>query len=261
MPVETLKRYGRWGVVAGASEGLGAAFATALAARGHDLVLLARREAVLTALAEELKGKHQVNVRILACDLADPSFATSLRGITDDLDVGIGIYNAAYSFIAPLLDKPVEEALRVVDVNCRGPLLFTHAIAPGMVARKRGGLVLMASIAGFTGSASLAAYAATKAFNIVLGQSLWVELKPHGIDVLTSCAGAIRTPNYARTGMREAPGTMDASEVAESTLVALGGGPVYVPGLVNKMAAVMLGRLLTRRRALKIMSDASSGLS
>jgi short-subunit dehydrogenase len=261
MAIDTVKRYGRWGVVAGASEGLGAAFADALAARGHDLVLLARRKAVLTQVAEDLRARHKVTVRLLACDLADASFATALRAVTDELDVGIGIYNAAFSYVAPLLDRPVEESLRIVDVNCRGPLLLTHALGPGMVSRRRGALVLMASIAGFTGSAALAAYAASKAFNIVLGQSLWVELKPHGIDVLTSCAGAIRTPNYGRTGMREAPGTMDASDVAERTLATLGSGPIYVPGMVNKLASVMLGRLLTRRRALKIMSDASRSLS
>ncbi len=257
----SVARYGPWAVVAGASEGLGAAFASALAARGHHLILLARREALLTTLAEELKGKHGVEARCIAADLANPAFAERLRAATADLDVGIGVYNAAYSFIAPLLERPAAEALQVVDVNCRGPLLFTHALAPGMIARGRGGLVLMASIAGLFGSAKIQTYAASKAFNIVLANGLWAELRPKGVDVLASCAGAIRTPNYLRTTKREAPGTLDASVVAESTLDRLGRGPLYIPGGVNKLASFMLGRVMSRRRAVTIMSNASADLT
>jgi short-subunit dehydrogenase len=134
-------RYGKWAVVAGASEGLGAAFATGLAARGYDLLLLARRAPLLAELSEQLQSKHHVTVRTMACDLADPGFADALTAATEGLEVGVAVYNAAYAFIGPFLDKPLEEALRVVDVNVRGPIRFVHALAPAMVARGRGGLV------------------------------------------------------------------------------------------------------------------------
>ncbi|HSP18942.1 MAG TPA: SDR family NAD(P)-dependent oxidoreductase, partial [Myxococcaceae bacterium] len=165
MPVlpSFVERYGRWAVVAGASEGLGAAFAEALALRGMSLVLLARRADVLETLAADLRGRRAVEVRTLACDLADASFGARLAATCAELEVGLAVYNAAYSFVAPLLDRPLEDALRVVDVNVRGPLRFVHTLVPGMVARRRGALILMSSLAGFQGSPRLDAYASSKA--------------------------------------------------------------------------------------------------
>ena len=254
------ERYGRWAVVAGASEGLGAAFAEALAARGHGLVLLARRGDVLGALAVDIAARHRVEVRPVACDLADPSFVDALAGATSDVEVGVAVYNAAYSFVAPLLERPLEEALRVVDVNIRGPLRFAHLLVPPMISRRRGALVFMSSLAGFQGSPKLAAYAASKAFLSILGESLWAELAPHGVDVVASCAGAIRTPGYAKALQKEAPGTLDASAVVDATLGAIGHGPVVVPGAVNKLATFYLRRIATRRGAIGIMGKSVAGL-
>jgi short-subunit dehydrogenase len=169
------ERYGPYAVVAGASEGLGAAFAEAIARRGLGLVLIARRAEVLTSLAQELTTAHRVDVRAAAFDLGAETFTESLRAATEGLDVGLAVYNAAYSFIAPLLERPLDDALRVVDVNCRGPLRFVHALAPAMVTRKRGGVVLMSSLAGFQGGPRLATYAASKAFTVILGESLWAR--------------------------------------------------------------------------------------
>ncbi|MBL8994172.1 MAG: SDR family NAD(P)-dependent oxidoreductase [Spirochaetia bacterium] len=254
------KKYGPWAAVAGASEGLGAAFAEALASRKINLILLARREAMLAGLAESLQKKHGVEIRTAICDLADPGFPEVLKKASAGIEVGLGIYNAAYSFIGPLLDKPLESALRVVDVNIRGPLYFLHTLGPAMKERGRGGLVLMSSIAGFQGSPRLATYAASKAFNIVLGESLWSELKSHGVDVLVTCAGAIRTPNYNATQTGEAPGTLEPSAVAEKTLRSLGKGPIAVPGFVNQLARFFLGRLLSRRGAVGVMDRSTKGL-
>lgn len=254
------ERYGRWAVVAGASEGLGAAFADAFASRAMSLVLLARRADVLAALAADLRTRHGVEVKTIACDLADASFADTLARETSDLDVGVGVYNAAYSFVAPLLERPLDDALRVVDVNVRGPLRFAHALVPGMLARKRGALVLMSSLAGFQGSPKLSVYAASKAFNTILGESLWAELAPKGIDVVASCAGAIRTPGYAKALKKEAPGTLDAAEVVEQTLAALGRGPIVIPGGVNKLASFVLRRIATRASAIGVMGRSVSGL-
>jgi uncharacterized protein len=120
--------------------------------------------------------------------------------------------------------------------------------------------VLMSSLAGFQGSPKLAAYAASKAFNTVLGESLWAELATRGVDVIASCAGAIRTPGYAKTLQKEAPGTLDASEVVERTLAALGHGPIVIPGVTNKLASHLLRRLLSRRAAIGIMGRSVTGL-
>jgi short-subunit dehydrogenase len=260
MSTPFVERYGPWAVVAGASEGLGAAFARDLAARGLHLVLLARRAALLDELAATLRRDHGVEVRVVAVDLAEPSLTERLAAATDGIAVGLAVYNAAYSTVGPLLERPLDDALRVVDVNVRAPLRFVHALAPAMVARGRGGLVLMSSLAGFQGSPRLAAYAASKAFNLVLGESLWSELRPRGVDVLVSCAGAIRTPSYLAAAAREAPGTLDAAEVAALTLDALGRGPIVVPGGVNKLARFFLGRLLSRRGAVDVMRRSTADL-
>ncbi|MBI5536713.1 MAG: SDR family NAD(P)-dependent oxidoreductase [Deltaproteobacteria bacterium] len=251
---------GSWAVVAGSSEGLGAAFARALASHGFNLILLARRPQPLEALAAELREARSIETRAVPCDLGSPDMGQRLCEAMSGIEVELGVYNAAYSFVGPLLDKPLEEALRVVDVNIRGPLQFVHAVAPGMVARGHGGLVLMSSIAGLQGAPHLAAYAASKAFNIVLGESLWAELKPKGVDVVVSCAGAIRTPGYLKTATKDAPGTLDPQQVAEQTLAALGKGPRVIPGGTNKLAAFLLTRMLTRRGAISMMGSSTTAL-
>ena len=262
MSTPFVSRYGPWAVVAGASEGLGAAFAEALAARGMNLLLLARRAELLAEVKERLSVTTTVEVRTAACDLAQADLAVVLEGLTRDLEVGLAIYNAAYAPIGPVLSRSTDELLRVIDVNVRGPLVFARTLAPPMVARGRGGIALMSSLAGFQGAPRIATYAASKAFNIVLGEGLWSELSPAGVDVLVSCAGAIRTPGYARSSIKgDAPGTLDASVVAEKTLNSLGRGPTVVPGATNQLARFFLGRLLPRRAAIAIMAKNTKDLS
>ncbi|MGM0576016.1 MAG: SDR family NAD(P)-dependent oxidoreductase [Myxococcota bacterium] len=254
-------RFGRWAIVAGASEGLGAAFSEAVARRGMSVVAVARRTGPLEATAGRLRETYGVEVEALSLDVAARDFADRLAGLAREREVGLGIYNAACAPVGALLDKAPEELMTAVDVNVRGPLLFARMLGPEMAARGRGGLVLMSSLAGFQGSPRLATYAATKAFNTVLGESLWAEWRAHGVDVLASCAGAIRTPGYAEASGGDAPGTLDADVVAERTLAALGRGPRVVPGFVNKIASLTVGRWLPRRAAVRIMAASTKDLT
>jgi short-subunit dehydrogenase len=254
-------KYGPWAVVAGASAGLGAAFATALAARGVHLLLLARREDLLEDVAARLRASAKVAVRTAVCDLARPDLSSALDALTSNLEIGLGVYNAAFAPVGEVLHRSVDDLVRVVDVNVRGPLVFARALAPHMVARGRGGIVLMSSLAGFQGAPRIASYAASKAFIRVLGEGLWRELRPHNVDVIVSAAGAIRTPGYAMSAGGEAPGILDADAVAEQTLDALGHGPVVVPGSTNQIARFVLGRLLPRRAAIAIMARSTRELS
>ena len=262
MSASFVSKYGPWAIVAGASEGLGAAFAAAIAARGLNLLLLARRGEVLATVAEDLRGRFPVEVRTAACDMARPDLADALAALTADIQVGLGVYNAAFATMGDLHARPMAELMQVVDVNVRAPMIFARTLAPAMVARGRGGLALMSSLAGFQGAPNIAPYAASKAFNTVLGESLWSELTPLGVDVTVCCAGAIRTPGYAAAAAgAEAPGTLDASRVAEDALDGLGHGPVVVPGGVNKLARFVLGRLLPRRAAIAIMAQSTRTLT
>lgn len=254
-------RYGPWAVVAGASEGLGAAFARALAQRGLHLVLLARRAEQLEAVAEGLRRDHGVEVRTMVCDLARPDLEHVLRQATALLDVGVAVYNAAFVPVGEFIEQDPEALRMAVDVNVHGPLTLARSIAPAMVARQRGAIILMSSLAGLQGTPRLAAYAGSKAFNNVLAESLWAELRPHGVDVVASCAGAIRTPGYVRTSRREAPGTLSAAEVAERTLAGLGRGPRVVPGWLNRLVSVVFSRVLPRRLAILVMGANTKDLT
>ena len=120
----------------------------------------------------------------------------------------------------------------------------------------------MSSLAGNQGSPKIATYAASKAFNIILAEGLWNELKRHNIDVLVCCAGAITTPGYVNAKTtKEAPGTLDAANVAKKTLKRLGKGPTTVPGRINKIARFLMGRLFPRKFAISIMDKNTQNLS
>jgi short-subunit dehydrogenase len=258
---EFARRYGPWAVVAGASEGLGAAFARGLGRRGLHLLLIARRAEKLEAVADEIRAELGVEVQTLAIDLSQADLSDRLRAATALLKVGLVVYNAAYAPVGDFIDRTPEELGRVVDVNVRGPLLVTRGLVGPMVARGRGAVVLMSSLAGLQGTPRVATYAASKAFNIILAEGLWHELRGRGVDVIASCAGAIRTPGYAGAAGKDAPGTLDPEVVVERTLAAVGRGPRVVPGLINKIASLLVGRWLPRRLSIAVMASSTRDLT
>ena len=179
------------------------------------------------------------------------------RRTAADIEAGVLVYNAAVSQMGRFVTMEPDALERMVRVNVHGPLTFLQALLPPMHERGRGAVVLMSSLAGMQGSPGIAAYAATKAFNTVPGESLWHELRAQGIDVVVSCAGAIRTPGYVRTYGRDAPGILAPEAVASQTLAALGKGPRVVPGLLNRIVVQVSGRLLSRKAAIRLMANTS----
>ncbi len=255
------EKYGPYALVAGGSDGLGATFAEGLARRGLSLVLLARQEERLNATAARLRNSYDVDVIAVAADMAD---FENVRERIGELTASIGllVYDAAYAPIGRFEDVTEDQLAQAAAVNVRAPLLLTKLLSAPMIERGHGGIVLMSSLAGSQGSPNIAAYAATKAFNTILAEGLWSELKPRGVDVLACVAGAILTPGYQQAeGTKPAPGTLDAETVAEQALQALGKGPTVVPGAVNKIGRFALTRLLSRRTAIAIMSKNTGGLS
>jgi short-subunit dehydrogenase len=252
-------QYGPWALIAGASVGLGAEFARQLAAQGLHLVLVARRTGPLEAHARAVAAEFGVQTRTVSFDLADPDVARVLGERTSDIEVGLLVYNAAFSPIARHLEQDLADKVRVIDVNCRAPLFLVHAFGKPMVARRRGGIILMSSMAGLQGSALIATYAATKAYNRVLGEGLWDELREHGVDVLAFCAGATRTPNYEasrpkKTNFLSAP--MEPTTVVSQALAALGKRPSAIAGRTNRITGFVMSRLLPRRVAVETMGKA-----
>lgn len=260
MAVE-LKRYGAWALIAGASEGLGAAYARTLAGQGLNLVLAARRREPLDALAGELQSACHVDVRCHDGDLASMAFLEALTAACADLDLGVVICNAAQAPIGDFASRDREDLMRVVDVNVRAPVVLLRALLPAMKQRGRGAVVIMSSFTGNLGTPGIAAYASSKAFLRVLGESLWYELKGSGVDVVVCSAGAVRTPGYRAAAGKDAPGTLDAEQVVEKTLRALGHGPVVMPGFVNRLATLAMARLFPRRASIAILVRSTGGLA
>jgi short-subunit dehydrogenase len=256
-------KYGPWALVAGAAVGLGAEYARQIAARGVSVVLIDRDGAPLERTAEEIRRAHRVDVRTLTLDLARDDVAAAVTSGVHGLEVGLLVYNAAVGTVAPYLEMTPAHVDMMLDVNCRGPLRLVHALVPPMVARGRGGVVLMSSMSGNFGSAQLTVYAATKAFTLVFGDALWAELAPHGVDVLVVQPGSTRTPGWLSSQPSE-PGAeimpaMDPADVVREALGTLGTEPRVIPGDANRQGAELLGQL-PRRQAIEMMSAITARL-
>ncbi len=254
------QRYGPWSVVAGASEGLGAAWAEHLAACGLNVVLIARRQAMLDDLAARLAQRHGVATRALALDLAAPDAPDTVINATADLDVGLLVYNAARSIIGPFLERPLEDHLVEIAVNVRAPLTLSYAFGQRLVRRGGGGIILLSSLSATMGSAYIADYAATKAYNLVLAEGLWEELRGKGVDVLACCPAAVSTPNYIASAPKRSQGTITPDLVVAQTLQQLGRRPSFIPGRSNQVAAFFLRRLVPRRMMVRIMGNVMRGM-
>ena len=254
-------RYGPWALVAGGSEGIGAAFARALAARGLDVVLVARRQEPLTALADALAAAHGVQVRTLAVDLAAPDAADGLDAALADVEVGLVVCSAAEARVAPFFDVPLADKLRAIDLNCRAPLALAHRFGARMRARRRGGLVFLSSLAGLYGGPYVATYAATKAFDTILAESLAGELAADGVDAVACIAGPTRTPTWAKNAAGVGPAPMDADAVAAETLAALGKRPRVIPGARHRLTTWLVGQLPRRFVVGRVAAALRSSLS
>ncbi len=259
-----IEKYGPYALIAGGSDGLGFAYAEALAKRGLSLVLIARQEKRLQAAADRLKEAYQVDVIPIVADMADINdVEAKIRALTQP--IGLLVYNAAFAPIGPFEEKTRAELDMAAAVNMRGPLLLSKLLSQPMIERGRGGIILMSSLAGTQGSPTLVTYAATKSFNAILAEGLWKELRPHGINVLACMAGAILTPGYAQaeTNSKPAPGSLRPEQVAETAVRALdkGKGPIVIPGAVNKIGRFALMRLLSRRAAIAVMGMNTGGLA
>jgi short-subunit dehydrogenase len=258
-------RYGPWALVAGASEGIGAAFAGELAERGLNLALVARRGPVLEAFCKDLEEKHAVQTLPIVADLGAPDMLEQIQAKLLDRQIGLVVANAVLSLLGPFLDQPLEAHLREIDVNCRAPLTLAHAFGRQMAERGRGGIILMSSLAGFQGGPFIANYAATRAYTAILAEGLWAELSHHGVDVLACCPGATATPGLETSRYssptRCAPPTMLPREVAREALDALGHGPAHVPGRANQVASQFLRRVMPRALTIRIMERATRNLS
>lgn len=240
------QKYGPWALISGASAGLGEEYAKQLAAKGLNLVLLARRTDRLEALGKSLSEQYGIEYRAVSADLADPDFLPPVADQTDDLEIGLLVNNAGFTNSGDFLDNDIDAETRLVDVNCRAAVILAHHYGQGMRARQRGGIIFSASIAGFVGIPFWANYSASKSFDLKLAEALGAELKPHGVDVLALCPGATRTEFATYDGFLAKHTTMAAGPVVTGALKGLGRKRTWVAGLLNRFN-VFITRFLPRK--------------
>jgi short-subunit dehydrogenase len=234
----------RTALITGASAGLGEEYARQLAAAGTNLILVARRPERLNALALEFKAKHAVNVETIQADLSTPDGVERVElriAKTDALDLIVN--NAGFGGRGGFAKGEAEDHLNMVQVHVTATVRLTHAALPGMIARSRGAVVNVASIAAFS-PFSGAMYSGTKAFLVMFSENLQAELKGKGIFVQALCPGMTHTEFHAVAGMDKSivPKTlwMTAQQVVRISLRRLGRGVVCVPGWKNKTIAFLM---------------------
>ncbi|WP_020519029.1 SDR family NAD(P)-dependent oxidoreductase [Catelliglobosispora koreensis] len=246
-------KYGPWALVAGASEGIGAAFAKSLAAQGTKLILVARRPGPLKDLAAQL----DVETRAVTADLSTDDGLETVFAAAQGHEVGLVVANAAISSLGQFTQVSTEELDQILALNCRAPMLLARHFLPPMYERGQGGLIVMSSLAGQQGSPGLATYAASKAFGAILAEGLWAEARRHGVDVLTCVPGAVETPGLATASKGRAPGTVSPDVVVQAALKALGRKPRTVPGAMMRFSAQLMTRLLPKKTAINTIAKAS----
>lgn len=260
-------KYGPWAVVAGASDGVGSAFADALADRGLNVVLLARRQEVLDDVAAAITERTGGQTRTLAVDLAEPGASTRIIEATDDLEVGFLVYCAgADPDFKPFLAGPVGAAEAMIQRNCVVPVQLCHHYAGPMVRRGRGGIVIFGSGAGFAGGPNMVAYGASKAFDMVFAEALWTELHDHGVDVLGLILGKTDTPalrrlEYARGQIpsedHPAKDAVPVGDVVAEAFENLSSGPTHLVGDQMRALSQVMGAM-SRNDAVKLIAQASA---
>lgn len=248
-------KYGPVALVTGASSGIGKAFAERLASLGMNLVLVARRVERLNELAERLQQAHEIEVQVCGVDLASPPAAQQVLEATAGLDVGLVMSNAGFGLKGEHAGNDPQRMTDMLMVNCNVPMLLAHGFIPRLRRRGKGGLLFTSSVEGLIGCPYSTAYSASKALLNSLGEGLWAELSPEGIDVLTICPGATESEAAALQGIDPLTmrNVMSADEVVQLALDNLSNGPTFITSEHYKAVFEQL-LSLPRRDALMAMA-------
>jgi len=232
-----VKKYGPWALVTGASRGLGAEFARQLAAKGLNVVLAARTENQLNDLARTLEREYNISAKVVVVDLAQDDMLDKIKKTTDSLEIGLLVNNAGLSTVGPFLNLSAEFLLYQFHTNARASFILTRYFSEKMAGSGHGGIIFTSSGSALHGSPYCANYSGTKAYMLMLAESLWVELRPYGIDVLGFITGLTRTPGMEANNPK--PSSVvpigNVETVVRCALNALGKKPSAADGVRNRM--------------------------
>jgi len=253
----------RVALITGASVGIGEQFARQLAARGYDVVLVARDAARLEALAKEIETGG-TSAAVLPADLTDASQLATVEARARTVDVLVN--NAGFGTFGPFHTLDVDVELREINLNVMALVRLTHAAAAGMVERGSGGILNVSSLAGFQPGPANATYGATKAFVTSFTEAVHEELRGTGVRVTALCPGFTHTEFQERANVpaSDVPGFMwqEAPEVARAGLDGLDKNKaIVIPGAVNKVMgnlSVITPHAITRRVGAAVLKRASS---
>ncbi len=238
-----------WTLITGASGGIGRAFATELAARGHDLVLTARREDELRATAE-MVGGHGVRTELIPADLSTPAGRAGLLGElrARELTVSMLVNNAGFGSIGRFAELDADRLADEVELDVQTVVQLSRALLPPMLAAGHGSIVNVASTAAFQPLPTMAVYAAAKAFVLSFSQALWDEVRGQGVRVIAVCPGPTDTDFFVRAGDDDVlTGRRTPQQVALTCLEALDKGrPYVIDGLLNTVQAEVAKRTPVR---------------
>jgi short-subunit dehydrogenase len=257
MTIAFCQKYGPWALVTGGSRGLGAEFANQCAERGLNIILVATNEELLKKQSDAIKTKHSVAVKTIVCDLSQESILPCITPVTDSLEIGLLVNNAGVSKVHPFLKDSLDYLVKQLHINARAGLVLAHHFGKKMVERKKGGIIFLSSGSAMFGTAYCANYAGTKAYNLIVAETLWYELKKYGIDVLGFMAGSTKTPGWDANHPKpnKMVKVMDVKSAVAEALQALGKRPSLIAGRSNRLGYFFMRRILPRSLAICLVSN------
>ncbi|MDP5169434.1 MAG: SDR family oxidoreductase [Bacteroidia bacterium] len=246
-----LDKYGPRALITGASSGIGEVFARHLAAKGLHLMLVARREDRLQTLAAELAAKHAIDVVIFPADLSlRPELDRVIAKANELNDIGLLVNNAGISVDGYFLKRDLKHHERLLHVNVQAPMILAHQIGQQMLARKRGGIIMVSSVSAFFPVPFVSQYAASKSYLLSLGEAIQHEMKSRNVDVQVLCPGFTRSEMTAELEGKFS--MMEPDFIVKRSLDKLGKRTTVVPGLLYGFSARILPRLIPRSIMVKM---------
>jgi hypothetical protein len=243
----------KWALITGASAGIGKSLAEELASLGTNLVLTARRQDRLEALAKTLSATHKISTEVFPADLSDPAAPQKILNFTREKNIHVDllINNAGFGNYGEFATANLPRQLEMIQVNCSAVVNLTHLFLPAMIEKKSGDILILASTASFQAVPYISVYAATKSFDLSFAEALAEELKPHNINVCALCPGSTESEFHEVANQANLPASNRNRETSEKValtgLKALAAGKSYAISGASNYLGAHFQRLVPRR--------------